>query len=115
MELVEELNTFKPNYFTISDRVSKLSQENAEKQELLNQTNNVLENLREAHSKTISNEDELKESMKKTMDKLSSLQLQYDLKVRDLQNTREELGDYKIKMNKFNDNSTTAIEKLENE
>jgi len=52
---------------------------------------------------------------RKTAERLNSLQLQYELKIRDINNTKDDLSDNKNKLKKFTENSTTAIEKLENE
>lgn len=113
MELVEELKIFKPNQFNLSDKVNKLTQENAEAQEIIKMTNQSYEKLKDTHSKTIAQFDESRELQRKTSERLNSLQLQYDLKMRDLNVARDEVSDSKHKLYNFTENSTTAIEKLE--
>lgn len=97
----------------MSDKVNKLTQDNAEATEVIKMTNNSFDKLKEAHSKIVAQLDESRELQRKTAEKFNSLHLQYDLKMRDLNCARDDLTDSKHKLHNFTENSTTAIEKLE--
>jgi len=81
----------------------------------LRQLENYVERMKDNNGKTISSNDELKENLKRSLERINSLQLKVEVLMRESDENKKEIVDLKQKLEKNTQNNTLSIEKQEEE
>jgi len=111
MELVKEINSLKPLYEQTLHKLNETHIRLTDADDKNRQLDNYIERMKDTHGKTVSANDELKESLRRALERINALQLKVEFLVRESGDAKNELAESRLRLEKLTESSEAALAK----